>query len=96
MYKRNLWKSFMSMFYLCWEKDLVYPLNQIETQTVICSILPVEYNVGPVESSIDVDHVKFSWVWLCQPFLTPKVENEVLAEVENEVLKEAKWGTGRD
>ena len=42
-------------------------LNQIETQTVICNILPVECNVCPVkcsvypvESSIDIDHVKFS------------------------------------
>ena len=67
------------------------------------SILPVEYNVGlvecsvnHVESSIDVDHVKFSWVWLCQPFLTPMVENEVLVEVENEVLTEVKWGIGKD
>ena len=56
----------------------------------MCSILPVEYNVGPVqcsvdpvESNIDIDHVKFSWVWLCQPFLTPMVENEELAEVGN-------------
>ena len=71
------------------EEDLVYPLNQIETRTVICSIFPVVCNVGsvkcnvdPVESSIDVDHVKFLLGLIMSTIMTPKVENEVLAEIK--------------
>ena len=93
----------MSMFHFCWERDLVYPLNQIETQTVICSILPVECNVCPVkcsvypvESSIDVDHVKFPLGLIMSTILTPKVENEVFDRDKNEVLTETKWGNGGD
>ena len=68
-------------------------LNQIETQTVVCSILPVECNVClvkcsvyPVESSIDVDHVKFPLGLILATILTPKVENEVFDKDKNEVL----------
>ena len=55
----------------------------------MCSILPVEYNVGlvecsvnPVESSIDVDHVIFLLGLIMSTILTPMVENEVLAEIK--------------
>ena len=100
MYIKKTLKKFIPTFA---EKRLYFILKPDWTQTVMCSIFSVEYNVGPVqcsvdpvESSIDVDHMKFSWVWLCQPFLTPMVENEVLAEVGNKVWTEAKWGIGRD
>ena len=74
----------MSILYFCRERDLVYLLNQIETLPVVYNILPVECNVCfvkcstfPVESSIDVDHVKFLLGLILATILTPKVENEV-------------------
>ena len=84
------------MLYFCWERDLVYLLNQIETLPVVYSILPVECNVCfvkcstfPVESSIDVYDVKFLLGLILTTILTPKVENEVLAEIK-------KWSADKD
>ena len=71
-------------------------LNPIETLPVVCSMHPVECNVYPVkcsiypvESSIGVGHLKFPLGLILTTILTPKVENEVLAEMrKNEVLTE--------
>ena len=95
--QRRLLKFFYIHVSLLLRKRPCLSLNQIETQTVICSILPVECNVCsvkcstfPIESSIDVDHVKFLLGLILTTILTPKVENEVLAEMKNEVLIETK------
>ena len=84
-------KTFEILLYPCFtfaEKESLFFFNLIEILPVVCNILPVECNVCsvkcstfPVESSTDVDHVKFILGLIMTTILTPKVENEVLAEM---------------
>ena len=62
--------------------------NPIETLPVVCNMHPVECNVChvkcsiyPIESNIDVGHLKFPLGLILTTILTPKVENEVFAEM---------------
>ena len=48
---------------------------------VECNVCPVKCNIYPVESNIDVGHLKFPLGLILTTILTPKVKNEVLAEM---------------
>ena len=67
---------------------------------VECNVYPVKCSIYPVESNIDVGHLKFPLGLILTTILTPKVENEVLAEMIkmkcSQRLMEGKYGIGRD
>ena len=60
----------------------MFIFNPIETLPVVCNMHPVECSIYPVESNIDVGHLKFPLGLILTTILTPKVENEVLAEMK--------------